>query len=356
MPKRLINLGAKPLLDIASYARRGPGRRDHLSQDEFELISRTVSRTPEVMVKVLSRGGQDLKAVGRHLAYLNRDGEVEIETDDGQQLSGKGVEKELLEDWDLDLEEYRRTADLESRSSRRSPKLVHKLMFSMPAGTPPHKVLAAVKNFAREEFALKHRYAMVLHTDEPHPHVHVVVKAISEQGVRLHLRKGTLREWRREFARHLRALGIAANATDRGVRGESRSTKRDGIYRAEQRGESRHTHARAEAVAADLLKGNLRVEAGKATLLATRRQVDRGWWAVSDILVAERRPELAAQVRRFSTQMAPPWTDRELIAEAQRMHTLESRTRDRGAVLPAGYIRPQAAGVTIPPIRGPASR
>ena len=329
MPRRLIDFGgARPLLDIASYARRGPGRRDRLSQDEIELIARTARRTPEVMVKVLSRGGQDLKAIGRHLGYLNRGGELEIETDDGQRLSGKGVEKELLADWDLDLEEHRRKADLESRSSRPPPKLVHKLMFSMPAGTPPDKVLMAVKNFAREQFGLKHRYAMVLHTDEPHPHVHVVVKAISEQGVRLHIRKATLREWRREFARHLRALGIAANATDRGVRGESRSPKRDGIYRAEHRGESRHTHVRAEAVAAELLKGNLRVEAGKAKLLETRREVERGWWAVSDILVAEGRPELAAQVSRFSGQMPPPWTDRESIAEALRRRTREPQTRN----------------------------
>jgi predicted transcriptional regulator len=328
MPRRLIDLGAKPLLDIASYARRGPGRRDHLSQDEIELISRTVRRTPEVMVKVLSRGGQDLKAVARHLGYLNRGGEVEIETDDGQHLSGKGVEKELLEDWDLDLEEHRRSADLRSRSRRPAAKLVHKLMFSMPAGTPPEKVLAAVKTFAREEFALKHRYAMVLHTDEPHPHVHVVVKAISEQGLRLHIRRATLREWRREFARHLRALGIAANATDRGVRGQSRSPKHDGIYRAEMRGDSSHTRERAEAVAADLLTGNLRAEAGKAKLLDTRREVERGWWAVSDILITEGGAELAAQVRRFSAQMPPPWTDRESIAEALRRNTSEARTRD----------------------------
>jgi hypothetical protein len=331
MPRRLIDLGAMPLLDIASYARRGPGRRDHLSQDEIELITRTVRRTPEVMVKVLSRGGQDLKAIGRHLGYLSRGGEVEIETDDGQRLAVKGIERDLLEDWDLDLEEHRRKADLEPQSSRRPPKLVHKLMFSMPAGTPPNKVLTAVKNLAREEFGLKHRYAMVLHTDEPHPHVHVVVKAISEQGVRLHIRKATLREWRREFARHLRALGIAANATDRGVRGESRSPKRDGIYRAEHRGESRHTSARVEAVATELLKGNLRVEAGKAKLLETRREVERGWWAVTDILVAEGRPELAAQVRRFSTQLPPPLTDRESIAEALRRHTREARTRDDAA-------------------------
>src|SRR5580693_3508920 len=152
MPRRLIDVGgARPLLDIASYARRGPGCRDRLSHDEIELISRTVRRTPEVMVKVLSRGGQDLKAVGRHLGYLNRGGDVEIESDDGQRRSGEGIEKELLEDWDLDLEEHRCKADLESWSNRPPPKLVHKLMFSMPAGTAPDKVLAAVKNFAREE-------------------------------------------------------------------------------------------------------------------------------------------------------------------------------------------------------------
>jgi hypothetical protein len=329
MPRPLIDVGgAKPLLDIASYARRGPGRRDRLSQGEIELIARTVRRTPEVMVKVLSRGGQDLKAIGRHLGYLNRGGEVEIETDDGQHLSGRGVEKELLEDWDLDLEEHRRRANLESRSGRSPPKLVHKLIFSMPAGTPPDKVLAGVKNFAREEFGLKHRYAIVLHTDEPHPHVHVVVKATSEQGVRLHICKATLREWRREFARHLRALGVAANATDRAVRGESRSAKRDGIYRAERRGESRYARERTNTVAAELSTGNLRVEAGKAKLLETRREVERGWWAFSDILVAEGRPELAAQVRRFSARMPPPWTDRESIAEALRRHTREELTRD----------------------------
>ncbi|HWZ63643.1 MAG TPA: relaxase/mobilization nuclease domain-containing protein [Steroidobacteraceae bacterium] len=283
------------------------------------------------MVKVLSRGGQDLKAIGRHLGYLNRGGEVDIETDDGQRLSGKGIEKELLEDWDLDLEEHRRKADLESWSTRPPPKFVHKLMFSMPAGTPPDKLLSAVKNFAREEFGLKHRYAMVLHTDQPHPHVHMVVKAVSEQGVRLHIRKATLREWRCEFARHLRALGITANATDRAVRGENRSAKRDGIYRAEQRDESRHTQARAEAVAAELLKGNLRVEAGKARLLETREQVERGWWAVSDVLVAEGRPELAAQVRRFVAGMLPPLTEREVIANELRGRISEPRDRDTRA-------------------------
>src|SRR5579863_727053 len=216
MPNGMAN---ERLFDLFSYARRGPGRRDQLSPGEIAQVARTVRRTPEVMVKVLSRGGQDLKAVGRHLDYLRlRDeGELGLETDDGQRLTGDNATQELVESWDLDLEEHRRRSELDARGGG-SPKLVHKLLFSMPAGTPPDKVLAAVKNFAREEFALKHRYAMVLHTDEPHPHVHMVVKALSERGVRLHIRKATLRDWRRGFAEHLRKLGVEANATERAVR------------------------------------------------------------------------------------------------------------------------------------------
>jgi Relaxase/Mobilisation nuclease domain len=235
----------QPLLDISSYARRGPGRRDRLSPAEIDLITRTVNRTPEVMVKVLTRGGQDLGAVRRHLVYLNRGGDLELETDDGDRLAGKGIEKELLEDWNLDLEEHRRRADLGPRADRRPPKLVHKILFSMPPGTPPEKVLAAVKNFAREEFALKHRYVMALHTDEPHPHVHMVVKAVSEQGERLNIRKETLREWRRGFAQQLRAVGLPANATERAVRGENRVAKKDGIFRATQRDDCTHTFVHA---------------------------------------------------------------------------------------------------------------
>jgi len=147
----------------------------------------------------------------------------------------------------------------------------------MPPGTPATGVLEAARNFAREEFALKHRYAFVLHTDEPHPHVHLVVKAVSEQGVRLNIRKATLREWRRDFARHLRDLGIAANATERAVRGETRTRPPDPIYHANLRGDSTHTRARTEAVVAEIRKGDFRVEPGSSTLMATRGDIERGW-------------------------------------------------------------------------------
>jgi hypothetical protein len=329
MPKRLINIPGVPLLDIASYARRGLEHRDRLSSAEVQQIARTVRRTPEVMVKVLSRGGQDLGAVRRHLDYLRLrdDGELELETDDGQRLSGEGGSKDLLEDWDLDLEKHRRRSDLDARRSR-FPKLVHKLMFSMPAGTPPKKVLAAVKNFAREEFGFKHRYTMVLHTDEPHPHVHMVVKAVSEQGIRLNIRKATLREWRREFARHLRAIGVAANATERAVRGETRSSKPDGIYRAGLRGDSTYLRAQAEAVATELVIGNVRGDPGKDKLVATRKVAEGGWRSVARQLSRDGHQVLARDVQRFVDRLPPALTEKEQISAQLLERTRVLRARD----------------------------
>jgi hypothetical protein len=102
----------------------------------------------------------------------------------------------------------------------------------MPAGTPPEKLLAAVRNFARQEFTDRHRYALALHTDEPHPHVHVVVRAMMTTDLeRLNIRKGILRRWRRKFAGLLRAEGVAAKATPSAAREKIRPGKLKGIYR-----------------------------------------------------------------------------------------------------------------------------
>jgi hypothetical protein len=317
-----------PLFDLLSYGRRGPGRRDHLSPGEIQQVARTVRRTPEVMVKVLPKSANTLAAVRKHLGYLGRRGELDLETDDGERLRGTRVGKDLVEDWDLDLDEHRRKSDLTATRGKEPARLVHKLIFSMPAGTPPEKVLTAVKNFAREEFALKHRYVMALHTDEPHPHVHVVLKAASEQGQRLHIRKATLREWRSEFARHLRAAGVAANATPRYVRGETNLRKPDGIYRASLRGESTYMRERAEVVAQELAKGKLQIEPGKASLVSTRKEVQRAWLAVGDILIREHQPELAAQVRRFTHRMPPAVTEKEHLASKLIERTRYPRARE----------------------------
>jgi hypothetical protein len=315
----------KPLLDIASYARRGPGRRDHLTASEIALIERTVHRVPEAMVKVLPKDSNRISSVARHLNYIGRKGDLELETDDGERLRGKDAGLQLVEDWDLGLDEYRRDGSLSSVKGR-APKLVHKIMLSMPAGTPATGVLEAARNFAREQFALKHRYALALHTDEPHPHVHLVVKAVSEQGERLNIRKATLREWRSEFARHLREQGISANATERAVRGQSRTTKSDGIYRAIARGESTHLRERVEGVAGDLRDGKVTVGRGKTAMTQTRSMVTAGWHAAQAALEGAGRQELARFVRTFAERMPSATTEREQLLEQLSAHLPRTRS------------------------------
>ena len=318
----------KPFLDPVSYGRALPERGRPLSIGQIKLITRTVERTPEVVVKVINKGSSSLAGVSGHVGYIGRQGAVELETDEGEVLQDPEIGKTLLEDWNLDLIQQRGKINLTPSKPKQPPRLVYKLIFSMPAGTPPEKVQTAVRNFAREEFALKHRYVMALHTDEPHPHVHLVLKARSDDGQRLYLRKATLRQWREGFASHLRALGVAANATPRYVRGETKPRKSDGIYRAMSRGESTHFRKRVEVVHGELVKGKLQVESGKAKLLRTRQEVRRGWKAVSDILTRQGHPEIAAQVRRYVEQMPKPLTEKEYIATKLLERAREPKTRE----------------------------
>jgi hypothetical protein len=329
MPKRTFRIReGEPLLDIASYGRGSPRETGgRWAPGQLEQIQRTVRGTPEVVVKILPRASNDLKAVGKHLDYIGRDGELELETDDGEQLSGRKG-KDLLDDWDLDLDDVRRRATLAPSKGGKPPKLVHKLMFSMPPGTPPDKVLGAVWNFVREEFWGQHRYAFELHTDEAHPHVHLVLKAVNEHGIRLNIKKATLRHWRSEFARNLRRLGVEANATERAVRGEIRKAKKDGIYRANLRGDSTYVRAQAEAVAAELLKGSTRVEPGKRKLAEMRMEVEDGWRSVAGLLAKDGQHDLASDVRGFVDRMPPAWTDKELVAAQLLRRARETRVND----------------------------
>lgn len=330
MPRRVFRIReGEPLLDIVSYGNSALHENGgRLIPEQLEQIRRTIQRVPEVMVKVLPRASNDLKAAGKHLDYISRNGKLSLEADDGEQVGDRSG-KVLLEEWDLDIDDVRRQAELAGTKGRKPPKLVHKLMFSMPAGIAPNKVLTAVRNFAREEFALQHRYAFLLHTDENHPHVHLVLKAVSEQGVRLNIKKATLRHWRSEFARNLRLLGVPANATERAVRGESRKAKNDGIYRASLRGDSSHIREQGEAVASELLSGNIRVEPGKKTLAYTRKEVVQGWLATADRLAGDGHDSLAGELRRFVGGMPPVQTERECLAHALQQHTHKTQAKGR---------------------------
>jgi hypothetical protein len=176
MTRRPIRLprDAEPMLDIFSLGRAGPWRP--FTPQQIQRISQTVRHVPEVMVKVTG-GGTKVGAVAAHMSYISRKGKLAIENDDGMRVVGTDEQKAVLRDWHLELSTRQHRGSRDGQRSPRRTKLVHNVVLSMPSPTPPDKVLTAARNFAREKFGTQHRYALVLHTDQQHPHVHTVVKA-----------------------------------------------------------------------------------------------------------------------------------------------------------------------------------
>lgn len=320
----------RPLLDIFSVGRAGPQSRLHFSDAQIEQIARTVRRTPEVMVKVTG-GGTSAGAVSAHFSYLSRHGELEIETDEGERIP-KEAQKEFLEDWHLELTAGQYRAGRDGKQEARKVKLVHKIVLSMPAPTPPEKVLAAARTFAREKFALQLRYAMVLHTDQPHPHVHMVVKAEGEHGRRLHIDKEMLREWREDFARMMREQGVAANATPRVARGRNKGSTKDPIYRSQRRGASTALRDNVASVVEELKQTGTVRDPGRKKLVETRKAVVASWMRAADMLDSQGELSLAGEVRWFATHLPMVLTDRErlaagILSRVDRRH-LPTRTRE----------------------------
>jgi hypothetical protein len=317
-----------------SRGRAGPAAPGRFSAVVLQQIARTVRYAPEVMVKVTG-GGTKLGAVSAHVGYISREGELEIETDVGERITDRDQQKALLKTWHLQLTvgQYRRRRS--NAVAARSVKLVHNIVLSMPAPTPAEKVRAAAQKFAREKFRA-HRYLMTLHTDHQHPHVHLVVKAESEHGRRLHIDKQMLRQWREDFAAMMREQGVPANATSRAVRGRNKRKRQDRLYRTRQHGTSTVIREQVESIARELKKtGSIR-DSARIRLVQTRKALLAYWATIADSLDAQGEVLLAGEVRQFAARLPLVLTDRERVAalivrhlSASKSQTGESLANDR---------------------------
>jgi hypothetical protein len=178
-------------------------------------IEAAVRRAPQVMVK-LSGGGRGMKALAAHFRYITKGGRLQIEDDRGVVERGKDNLHDIERQWRYG------GAHIDDVGNRRE---AFNITLSMPRGTDPQTVLLAAREFAKIEFA-DHRFVMVLHDHQAHPHVHLTVKAESKHGERLNPHRADLHRWRETFAERLRDRGIDAEATRQLTRGPYRKTDR----------------------------------------------------------------------------------------------------------------------------------
>lgn len=349
-------------LDIASRGRQGPpapraGRSlfDPSSPSSMDALRRTLNRVPEVMVKVTG-GGRDSGTAEAHIDYVDRHGELDVLTDNGDTLKGKAVASFLVKDWKLDTVINKRHRDApEAGEKDKRAKLVHNIVLSMPHGTPPQKVLEAAQFFARENFAFNHRYAMVLHdpaTDPKrdktesgkNPHVHLVVKAVSETGERLYIRKNTLQVWREQFAQALRDRGVEANATPAAIRGKGRSSAKGAMHQHQERIaqwqgdpmankkpiESSYLQGQVETVLNEIVNGIVPKLPGKQILEGTRNNVVADWNATAHALRDAGMESESKAVEAFIHDLPAVKTEYEVL----RDHVAKDKGRLQAALGP----------------------
>lgn len=148
---------------------------------------------------ILSISGncKGVQQVFTHLAYISRQGETELETEQGEVVRGKEIVAQLAKDWTED-----------GGKRRQNTRDTTNIVLSLPAGTDTREFKAAVRSFAKTLFGDYHQYVIAQHSDADHPDIHLTVKNLGFDGRRLHIKKGDLWKWRKLLAEHLSCKGL----------------------------------------------------------------------------------------------------------------------------------------------------
>ncbi|WP_242187207.1 relaxase/mobilization nuclease domain-containing protein [Sphingomonas sp. CARO-RG-8B-R24-01] len=193
-----------------------------------EQFARLERRAPQVMVKV-TKPTFGAAHTYQNMTYISRNCEEEILDQDGVLYTDNAQLEELADEWH---EQNQDAFDGERRY--RGPD-ARRLQFSMPPGTDAIALRNAVSATARHVFGDRYDYVYALHTDRPHPHVHLTVRAVSHHGESLRINKDDLLYLRRTMALELRMRGIDADATPQIARGPRVKHDRTEVHRQKEK-------------------------------------------------------------------------------------------------------------------------
>lgn len=318
-----------------------------ISAADKARLARVVRGAPEVMVKVskpakMDKHGTPIQVnrqtegvrVSAHLEYISRNGKIELETSQGDRLYGKSATTALFAEWMQNHDEDRANGLATDRT-----RITTSIVFSMPGNTNAGAVKDAVGALAEQEFGGRHDYVMALHTDTKHPHVHLTVRTVGHDGVKLNLRKADLQHLRDSFATKLRQRGIEAESTPRSARGVTRRGERTPVYKIRQRGEVVTVDkAKRREVRRDVADhgGKIPDQPWDGAIVARRNRVMNTYSAAAAVLAQSPDPEdraLARDVERFSRRLTDVTTERAELARNVGSVRLDSRSvgREQGS-------------------------
>jgi len=297
-----------------------------------KIAASIVNFSTEVVVKVSgytkSGNGAQGKGAGpvsSHIKYISRHGQVEIETNTGELISGKAGIKEFCADWQNSIDA--------ARTSEKSRDVMH-LVLSMHGRQDVEKMRESIRDFAATTFGNNYEYAFVLHTDTENTHGHLAVKCRGFDGKQMQMGPGVAQEWRTVFAASLRSHGIYAEATPRHYRGVLRKAEPQAFRHMERPQEESGRKPRIpevrkqqiQEIMVDLNKlnkgekitNNIFAENAKNHVVKVKQtwlKAAKELEISSDSIEEKENKKLANQIYKFVESMPELKTQRELMQE-----------------------------------------
>ena len=207
-------------------------------------LSRMASGAPQAVLKVTSFSSGH-KKVSARLSYISREGDLELEDQDGNIIEDK---EEVLNEWSVDFRGG------EGVERKRQPRDTMNIVLSTPAGSDIEASHEAARQFLKKEFSENHSYVFAGHDDTDHYHVHAIIKYKGHDGTLLRANKHDLRKWRSSYAEHCRGQGIEVQASTRTARGyKPKKAIPISIFETEKRGTKYHKDRWAEEKSIEVL-------------------------------------------------------------------------------------------------------
>ena len=294
----------------------------------WEKVARTANKAPEVMVKI-SGGGKNMKHIKAHMDYISRNGEVEIEDENGDLHKGIEAVRDVRDAW------AKGKIGIPYEGEKR--KEAFNIVLSMPPGTDRQSVKEAARAFAKEQFG-NHQYIFAAHDDEKHPHVHLAVKAVGHDGIRMNPRKGDLQYWREQFAEKMHEQGIEANATPRRARGIVQKAEKQAVRHmdAEFKQGKRKTPARVTQVQRQTAEheaatGQKHTNPAQDNISESRKATQTAYGQIARALATGETEDkqLALNIVQLVQAMPPTTTKHEALVQRLRVNAGKSAERDR---------------------------
>jgi Relaxase/Mobilisation nuclease domain len=292
-----------------------------------ERVARTAKKTAEVMVKI-SGGGKNMERIKAHMDYISRNGDVEIEDENGDLHQGKEAVRDVRDAW------AKGKIGIPYEGEKR--KEAFNIVLSMPPGTDRQAVKDAARAFAKEQFG-NHQYVFAAHDDEKHPHVHLAVKAVDHDGVRMNPRKGDLQFWREQFAEKLREQGIEANATPRRARGIVQKAEKQAVRhidakfnQGKRKAPARVSQAQMQDAELEAKTGKQRINPAQDNISAARKVTEKAYGQIARALATGETKDkrLAVDIVRLVQSMPPVITKHDALVRSLRAKTSQTTGRE----------------------------